>query len=300
MDRIFLQTPVEASGDEEEAYDSSHPKELPIFSRRVDVIPSPSATQSRRRSFQDYREAVVSLTGRLKEEDGIPNRQARSIIFNFLDERMKSGLGSPGAAIDPMVLQEFEKVVAEQIANSPDDIGLLSVLKEFGWSCSRFISQNGQEFDPGALALALKNLYLKSAIMTHRSGSTSHLSQRVATSAKLMVRKSSRRLSVKQCSRAARYDDEEARQICSFLPDLLLSHLCRRQEVSDAPLSVGSITVAAACMLVDIAGFSKFSGELCSQGLTGLDDLHKATNGFLGHFVDSVYRYKGDGKSWAR
>ena len=41
-------------------------------------------------------------------------------------------------------------------------------------------------------------------------------------------------------------------------------------------------------------GFSKFSGAMCSRGVTGLDDLHSATNEFLGHFVDVVYESKGD------
>ena len=35
---------------------------------------------------------------------------------------------------------------------------------------------------------------------------------------------------------------------------------------------------------------------MCSRGVTGLDDLHSATNEFLGHFVDVVYQYRGDGK----
>ena len=39
-----------------------------------------------------------------------------------------------------------------------------------------------------------------------------------------------------------------------------------------------------------------FSGAMCSRGVTGLDDLHSATNEFLGHFVDVVYESKGDGK----
>lgn len=35
---------------------------------------------------------------------------------------------------------------------------------------------------------------------------------------------------------------------------------------------------------------------MCAKGASGLDDLHSATNEFLGHFVDVVYKYKGDGK----
>ena len=42
-------------------------------------------------------------------------------------------------------------------------------------------------------------------------------------------------------------------------------------------------------------GFSKFSGAMCARGVTGLDELHSATNEFLGHFVDVVYQFQGDG-----
>lgn len=49
-------------------------------------------------------------------------------------------------------------------------------------------------------------------------------------------------------------------------------------------------------MFIIFIGFSKFSGAMCSRGVTGLDDLHSATNEFLGHFVDVVYQYRGDGE----
>ena len=39
-----------------------------------------------------------------------------------------------------------------------------------------------------------------------------------------------------------------------------------------------------------------FSGALCAQGVNGLKLVHKATNEFLGCFVDIVYQHGGDGK----
>jgi hypothetical protein len=36
---------------------------------------------------------------------------------------------------------------------------------------------------------------------------------------------------------------------------------------------------------------------MCSKGVSGLDDLREATNGFLGHFVKLVYEFEGDGLS---
>ena len=62
----------------------------------------------------------------------------------------------------------------------------------------------------------------------------------------------------------------------------------------DDVLETSKSTFHAACMLVDISGFSSFSGSMCSKGVVGLDDLHKATDGFLGHFVDVVHMYDGD------
>jgi hypothetical protein len=51
-----------------------------------------------------------------------------------------------------------------------------------------------------------------------------------------------------------------------------------------------------AVLLADISGFSKFAGEMCTRGAKGLDVLHKVTSGFLGHFVQTVYDFDGDGK----
>lgn len=63
-----------------------------------------------------------------------------------------------------------------------------------------------------------------------------------------------------------------------------------------ASAEVRSITFTGACMLADISGFSKFSGAMCSKGVSGLDELREATNGFLGHIVKTVYEFNGDGK----
>ncbi len=65
---------------------------------------------------------------------------------------------------------------------------------------------------------------------------------------------------------------------------------------SSDPSKVNSFSFNGACMLVDISGFSKFSAAMCSNGVSGLDDLREVTNGFLGHFVKIVYQYDGDGK----
>eukprot|EP01034_Spumella_vulgaris_P023172 gene23172-29366_t len=90
-------------------------------------------------------------------------------------------------------------------------------------------------------------------------------------------------------------------KIVPFCPDTLLRYL--RSGEFPPPLQMGDestdnvvpcFSFIGACMLVDISGFSKFSGAMCSQGVTGLDELRSATNTFLGHFVRTVYEYDGD------
>ena len=54
-----------------------------------------------------------------------------------------------------------------------------------------------------------------------------------------------------------------------------------------------------ACLLADISGFTKLSGQLCSTGVRGLDDLRKATSTFLSKFISLVYAFGGDVISFA-
>jgi hypothetical protein len=77
----------------------------------------------------------------------------------------------------------------------------------------------------------------------------------------------------------------------TFCPDtLFLSFLD-----SHAP-QLSCELVQTAVLLADISGFSKYAGKMCLQGSKGLDTLHKVTNEYLGRFVQTVYRYQGDGK----
>jgi hypothetical protein len=48
-------------------------------------------------------------------------------------------------------------------------------------------------------------------------------------------------------------------------------------------------------MLADICGFTKFSGDLCNEGVNGLDKLRRVTSSFLSKFIDTIYFYYGDG-----
>jgi class 3 adenylate cyclase len=48
------------------------------------------------------------------------------------------------------------------------------------------------------------------------------------------------------------------------------------------------------CLVVDISGFTKLSGEYCLMGKAGIDQLQLATNGYMGRLVEIVYEYGGD------
>lgn len=55
-----------------------------------------------------------------------------------------------------------------------------------------------------------------------------------------------------------------------------------------------SIFFQAVVLIVDISGFTRLSGQYCARGKDGLDDLQKATNGFIGQLVGIIYHYGGD------
>lgn len=97
-------------------------------------------------------------------------------------------------------------------------------------------------------------------------------------------------------------------KLFSFVPDVVLRFLLTHSHIfnanrspvassRDSPKPVPCINLKGAILMADISGFSKFSGEMCARGLAGIDKLTEITNGFLGHFVQAVYDFKGDGKA---
>ncbi len=87
-----------------------------------------------------------------------------------------------------------------------------------------------------------------------------------------------------------------------YIPKLLCNHIrnkVARAAESEADvvahLAMSSVSFKGAAMLVDISGFSVFAAQMCGKGVKGLNDLHSATNGFLGYFVNTVYEHGGDG-----
>ena len=57
-----------------------------------------------------------------------------------------------------------------------------------------------------------------------------------------------------------------------------------------------AVYFTGACLLADISGFTKLSGQLCQGGISGLDLLQVNMRDFIGKIIDIVYYYGGDGE----
>jgi hypothetical protein len=193
-------------------------------------------------------------------------------------------------------LIRFEKLT-EEVLNSCSEPELHSILKEQGWTGTHFqlsVEPIPPYIDGQSCLNALSNYYLK--VNT----------QPALTEALLLGNSAGGGLSsgagaggggVSAGGYNAEHDmdSHSLEQILPFCPDVLVAYL-RKQPILPGSTQPRRICFTGACMLADISGFSKFSGAMCSKGVSGLDDLREATNGFLGYFVKQVYEYEGDGR----
>lgn len=97
------------------------------------------------------------------------------------------------------------------------------------------------------------------------------------------------------CIRENDYSDKINRRVLRtmtpYCPNIVLSLLNKKKVLS--PISY---SISGACMLADICGFTKFSGDLCQEGVSGIDKLRRITSSFLSKFIDTIHFYYGDGK----
>lgn len=190
-----------------------------------------------------------------------PPASSVETLINYLTTYMEVIL------VDKEYLRKFEELSGEVISYA-HDMELLRIVKAHGWTGSRYRGTEETPFEAHSLLQALSNLYLKNKVSNY----TQHISNMFGLG-----------------------DEKGADQILSFCPDLLLTCL-RESPLNGDHEGVKSFPFRGACMLADISGFSKFSGAMCQKGVSGLDDLREATNGFLGQLVKTVYEYHGDGK----
>ena len=97
-------------------------------------------------------------------------------------------------------------------------------------------------------------------------------------------------------NKRARLEDEFSNIMLSFCPDSLINHLSDTIPIADELSPSRSWTKPGACMLVDISGFTRLSGELCSFGVAGLDELRQVTSSYLSKLLHLVYSNGGDGE----
>jgi len=172
---------------------------------------------------------------------------------------------------DRELLHKFEELSGEALS-ATHDAELHRIVKSHGWTGSRYRNADEVPLEAQSLLQALSNLYLRNKVNSY----TNKISNLFGLG-----------------------DEKGADQILSFCPDLLLTCLketCNTQNHYSSSDPVRCFTFTGACMLADISGFSKFSAAMCLKGVSGLDDLREATNGFLGHIVKIVYEHHGDGK----
>lgn len=193
------------------------------------------------------------------DDNGEPQVATITTLLNYLVENSQDLLKNQ------VKMKRFEQITAE-VVNSHDDPALHRVVKQHGWNGNKYPRQIQAALDTDSYQRALVNLYL-----SQRKGYDGIKSN-------IPVEEST-----------------ESEKIVSFLPDLLVNHLTNSLVIEQSG-DISCSTFFGAALLVDISGFSMFAAEKCSHGVAGLNDLHDATNGFLGHLVHIVYRYGGDGK----
>ena len=80
-----------------------------------------------------------------------------------------------------------------------------------------------------------------------------------------------------------------------FVPEILINRVLKQfHHFGTTDIEPSSFFFHGACLLVDISGFTRLSGEFCAQGKNGIDDLQLATNGFMGKLVEIIYECGGD------
>lgn len=83
--------------------------------------------------------------------------------------------------------------------------------------------------------------------------------------------------------------------VISFTPDILQSTLSTRLDSEDDLLMQPySRSFMGVCLIADISGFTRLSGAYCARGTDGIDDLQKATSGYMGSLVNTIYLFGGD------
>jgi hypothetical protein len=88
--------------------------------------------------------------------------------------------------------------------------------------------------------------------------------------------------------------DRTAETAKCFVPEMLMDFIDRNMQNGKEGLEPSSFFLHGVCLLVDISGFTKLSGDFCSMGKAGIDELQLATNGYMGKLVETIYMFGGE------
>ena len=204
-----------------------------------------------------------SIISNDNDEDEIVSNSRIDIeaLINYLTNNLENFIK------DKAYFMDFQELTSKMLLTHTNP-EILRILKAHGWTGARYRCSDDWSMEANSLLQDLSNFYLR----TKQSNQINNLytcNNRKATN-----------------------------EIISFIPDSLLQYLKEdvRHTQGDDTTEIRSYTFTGACLLPDISGFSKFSGEMCSRGVSGLDELRESVNGFLGHIVETVYEFDGDGK----
>ena len=277
---------------------------------------------------------IGSKVGRGSFFNQVSNQPSRTNISSFLstNSEMEDGVSLEGVINyltenienmykDRVYMKEFEEMCHEMMKNSRDP-ELHRILKSHGWNGARFKESTELPLDLNSFLQDISNLYLRYKVSVYSTNITSlyESGNERATNqiysfipdTLLTYLNKNNDISLSNSTISPRLTISGISPKNSVAPNKPVSPKLQHSEASfnhpttttttsgttTAPntTEVRSFTFTGACMLADISGFSKFSGEKCSKGVSGLDELREATNGFLGHIVQTVYEFNGDGK----
>lgn len=200
------------------------------------------------------------------------------ILINFLQENkplivFDSNENEISNVENTQQLLFIEKLIrkVEEVVSTSHDGELLRCLKSNGWTGTRFAYNQEFPFDFPQLLQSLLNLYLKQMTTKHS-------------------------VSMKNIFQLG--DMNGIMQLFSFVPNQVMNYISNNPYWFQEQSKVHKWSFVGACVLIDISGFTAFSGEMCSQGVAGLDELRQVTDEFLGKYVDMVYQFGGDGELW--
>lgn len=201
-----------------------------------------------------------------------------TVLYNFVSQYGQKIIS------DVAIFQQFEELIAATLLKFPDEKSLREELTNHGWSFeeNQFMAYVNEDEVEGMVDIEQLRQALGTVYLSSQTASEQNIE----------------RYWDANTMKFAKYTLSNDDLMKAFLPDILFKHLEEAPGTTAVNrfkgVGVYSTNVTGACLLVDISGFTKLSSSFCMNGINGLDELHKITNGFLAHLVSLVYSHGGD------